>query len=203
MKKTLQKFFGYFLIGVLGVLPIVIILQIVIAVEGLLRDFVLSIFGRYENFFIPIGLFTTAILVLTYFGYLLKQDKAHVWYYLEGLLNRIPLLGTIYRVTKKILNLFRGDEKEKLRDVVYIEYPKEGIWVPAYVTNRVDDHLVLYVPTSPNPTSGFTVIVHESKVRVSEMSIEEASSFVISLGVDIPRPNEASRLELNADKASQ
>ncbi|MBP1150172.1 MULTISPECIES: DUF502 domain-containing protein [Methylocaldum] len=203
MKKTLQKFFGYFLIGVLGVLPIVIILQIVIAVEGLLRDFVLSIFGRYENFFIPIGLFTTAILVLTYFGYLLKQDKAHVWYYLEGLLNRIPLLGTIYRVTKKILNLFRGDEKEKLRDVVYIEYPKEGIWVPAYVTNRVDDYLVLYVPTSPNPTSGFTVIVHESKVRVSEMSIEEASSFVISLGVDIPRPNEASRLELNADKASQ
>ncbi|MDV3243017.1 MAG: DUF502 domain-containing protein, partial [Methylocaldum sp.] len=139
----------------------------------------------------------------TYFGYLLKQDKAHVWYYLEGLLNRIPLLGTIYRVTKKILNLFRGDEKEKLRDVVYIEYPKEGIWVPAYVTNRVDDYLVLYVPTSPNPTSGFTVIVHESKVRVSEMSIEEASSFVISLGVDIPRPNEASRLELNADKASQ
>nr|MDV3242569.1 hypothetical protein [Methylocaldum sp.] len=67
MKKTLQKFFGSFLIGVLGVLPIVIILQIVIAVEGLLRDFVLSIFGRYENFFIPIGLFTTAILVLTYF----------------------------------------------------------------------------------------------------------------------------------------
>jgi uncharacterized membrane protein len=203
MKKTLQKFFGYFLIGVLGVLPIVIILQIVIAVEGLLRDFVLSIFGRYENFFIPIGLFTTAILVLTYFGYLLKQDKAHVWYYLEGLLNRIPLLGTIYRVTKKILNLFRGDEEDKLRDVVYIEYPKEGIWVPAYVTNRVDDYLVLYIPTSPNPTSGFTVIVHESKVRVSEMSIEEASSFVISLGVDIPRPNEASRLELNADKASQ
>jgi uncharacterized membrane protein len=126
---------------------------------------------------------------------LLKQDKAHVWYYLEGLLNRIPVLGTIYRVTKKILNLFRGDETEKLRDVVYIEYPKDDVWVPAYVTNRVDQHLILYVPTSPNPTSGFTVIVHESKIRASEMSIEEASSFVISLGVDLPRPDEASRLE--------
>lgn len=195
MKKKFQKFFDYFLIGVLGFLPIVIILQIVIAVEGLLRDFFLSIFGRYENFFIPIMLFTIAILFLTYFGYLLKQDKAHVWYYLERLLNRIPVLGTIYRVTKKILNLFRGDEKEKLRDVVYIEYPKDGVWVPAYITNRVDQHLVLYVPTSPNPTSGFTVIVHESRVRASEMSIEEASSFVISLGVDLPRPDEASRLE--------
>lgn len=202
MKKTLQKFSGYFLIGVLGLLPIVIIFQIVIAVEGLLRDFVLSIFGRYDNFLIPIGLFTAAILVLTYFGYLLKQDKAHLWYYLEGLLNRIPLLGTIYRVTKKILNLFRGDEEDKLRDVVYIEYPKDGIWVPAYVTNRIDEHLVLYIPTSPNPTSGFTVIVHESKVKVSEMSIEEASSFVISLGVDIPRPDEAPRLHWETDKAS-
>lgn len=201
MKKTLQKFFGYFLIGALGLLPIVIILQIVIAVEGLLRDFVSSIFGRYENFLIPIGLFTAAVLVLTYFGYLLKQDKAHLWYYLEGLLNRIPLLGTIYRVTKKILNLFRGDEEDKLRDVVYIEYPKEDIWVPAYVTNRIDDQLVLYIPTSPNPTSGFTVIVHESKVKVSEMSIEEASSFVISLGVDIPRPDEAPRLLSGTDSA--
>ncbi|BBA33447.1 uncharacterized protein sS8_1487 [Methylocaldum marinum] len=201
MKKTLQKFFGYFLIGALGLLPIVIILQIVIAVEGLLRDFVSSIFGRYENFLIPIGLFTAAVLVLTYFGYLLKQDKAHLWYYLEGLLNRIPLIGTIYRVTKKILNLFRGDEEDKLRDVVYIEYPKEDIWVPAYVTNRIDDQLVLYIPTSPNPTSGFTVIVHESKVKVSEMSIEEASSFVISLGVDIPRPDEAPRLLSGTDSA--
>ncbi|HYE37451.1 DUF502 domain-containing protein [Methylocaldum sp.] len=202
MKKTLQKFFGYFLIGALGLLPIVIILQIVISVEGLLRDFVLSIFGRYENFFIPIGLFMAAILVLTYFGYLLKQDKAHVWYYLEDFLNRIPLLGTIYRVTKKILNLFRGDEEEKLRDVVYIEYPKDGIWVPAYVTNRIDDQLVLYIPTSPNPTSGFTVIVHESKTRTSDMSIEQASSFVISLGVDIPRPDEASRLKPEVDKVA-
>ncbi|CAI8806744.1 DUF502 domain-containing protein [Methylocaldum szegediense] len=202
MKKKFQKFFDYFLIGVLGFLPIVIILQIVIAVEGLLRDFFLSIFGRYENFFIPIMLFTIAILFLTYFGYLLKQDKAHVWYYLERLLNRIPVLGTIYRVTKKILNLFRGDEKEKLRDVVYIEYPKDGVWVPAYITNRVDQHLVLYVPTSPNPTSGFTVIVHESRVRASEMSIEEASSFVISLGVDFPRPNEATQLERVTEKVS-
>src|SRR5690606_6008987 len=108
----------------------------------------------------------------------------------------------IYRVTKKILNLFRGDEKEKLRDVVYIEYPKDGVWVPAYITNRVDQHLVLYVPTSPNPTSGFTVIVHESRVRASEMSIEEASSFVISLGVDFPRPNEATQLERVTEKVS-
>ena len=134
--------------------------------------------------------------MLAYVGYLLKQDKAYLIYFLEKFINRIPLLGTIYRVSKKILALFRGDDETRLREVVYIEYPKDGLWVPAYVTNRVGEKLVLYVPTSPNPTSGFTIIVHESKVVHSLMSIEEASSFIISLGVDLPKPEETARLSL-------
>ena len=198
MKTILQKLFGYFLIGVLGVLPILIIIQIVLYVEGFLREFVLSLYGRYENVFIPIILFAVAISVLTYIGYLLKQDKAYLLYFLDNFINRIPLLGTIYRVSKKVLSLFRGDNESRLREVVYIEYPKDGLWVPAYVTNRIGDQLVVYVPTSPNPTSGFTMIVHESKVIHSDMSIEEASSFVISLGVDLPKPDEAGRLRLSA-----
>lgn len=198
MKIQLQRFFEYFLIGALGLLPIVIIVQIVIYIEVLLRDFVLSIYGRYENVLIPVALFALAIAMLIYIGYLLKQDKAYLLYFLEKFINRIPLLGTIYRVSKKILSLFRGDEENRLREVVYIEYPKDGLWVPAYVTNRVGEQLVVYVPTSPNPTSGFTIIVHESKVIHSEMSIEQASSFVISLGVDLPKPEETSRLKLLA-----
>jgi uncharacterized membrane protein len=199
MKTKLQKFFGYFLIGTLGLLPIVIILQIVIYVEGLLRDFVLNIYGRYENLLIPVILFAVAIAFLAYIGYLLKQDKAYLLYFVEKFINRVPLLGTIYRVSKKILSLFRGDEDSRLREVVYIEYPKDGLWVPAYITNRAGEQLVLYVPTSPNPTSGFTVITHESKVVHSGMSIEEASSFVISLGVDMPKPDEAGQLGLHRD----
>jgi uncharacterized membrane protein len=194
MKRTLQRYFEYFLIGVLGLLPIVLIIQIVIYLEGLLRDFVLSIYGRYENLLVPVVLFAITISVLAYVGYLLKQDKAYLLYFLEKFINRIPLLGTIYRVSKKVLALFRGDEDTRLREVVYIEYPKEGLWVPAYVTNRVGEQVVVYVPTSPNPTSGFTLIVHQSKVIHSDMSIEEASSFVISLGVDLPKPEETGRL---------
>jgi uncharacterized membrane protein len=195
MKNQLQRYFEYFLIGVLGLLPVVIIVQIVIYIEGLLRDFVLSIYGRYENVLFPVILFAVAISVLIYVGYLLKQDKAYLLYFLEKFINRIPLLGTIYRVSKKILSLFRGDDEGRLREVVYIEYPKDGLWVPAYVTNRVGEQLVVYVPTSPNPTSGFTIIVHESKVIRSDMSIEQASSFVISLGVDLPKPDETTRLK--------
>lgn len=195
MKKILQRFFEYFLIGVLALLPIILVIQIVISVEVLLRDFVLSIYGRYESVLIPVLLFAAAILMLTYVGYLVKVDKAYLLYFLEKAINRVPLLGTIYRVAKKILSLFRGDEESRLREVVYIEYPKDGLWVPAYVTNRIGNQVILYVPTSPNPTSGFTLIVDESKVIHSDMSIEEASSFVISLGVDLSRPEEAAKLK--------
>jgi uncharacterized membrane protein len=196
MRSTFQRFFDYFLIGVLGLLPIVIVFQVVMYVERLLRDFVVSLYGRYEEaLFVPMLLFATTILFLVYFGYLLKQDKAHLLYYLEKLLDRVPVLGTLYRVTKKILSLFRGDEETRLREVVYVEYPHPGLWVPAFITNRVGEHYVIYVPTSPNPTSGFTIILHESKVVRSAMTIEEASSFVISLGVDMPKPQETSALK--------
>lgn len=195
MKKHYQRFFDYFLIGVLGVLPIVIVVQVVIYVENLLRDFVMRIYGRYEHQpVVPALLFLAAVLFLVYFGYLLKQDKAHLLYYLERFLDRIPVLGTLYRVTKKILSLFKGDEATRLQDVVYIEYPKDGVWVPGFVTNRIGEQFVVYVPTSPNPTSGFTVILHESKVVRSDMTIEEASSFVISLGVDLSKPDETASL---------
>jgi uncharacterized membrane protein len=195
MKQNYQRLFDYFLIGVLGVLPIVIVVQVVIYVENLLRDFVMRIYGRYEHQpVVPALLFLAAVLFLVYFGYLLKQDKAHLLYYLERFLDRIPVLGTLYRVTKKILSLFKGDESTRLQDVVYIEYPKDGVWVPGFVTNRIGEQFVVYVPTSPNPTSGFTVILHESKVVRSDMTIEEASSFVISLGVDLSKPEETSGL---------
>lgn len=194
MKQSWQKLVDYFLLGVLGILPIVIIAQIVVYIERLLRDFVLRIYGRYESVTVTIVLFAAAIVFLTYFGYLLRQEKAHLLYYLEALIERVPLLGAIYRVTKKVFALFRQDGKAKLRQVVYVEYPKEGVWVPAYVTNQVGENYVLYVPTSPNPTSGFTIIVHQSKVIPSTMDIEQASSFVISVGVDLPKPEEAAKL---------
>lgn len=60
--------------------------------------------------------------------------------------------------------------------------------MPAYVTNKDGDFYVLFVPTSPNPTSGFTVIVHEEKVKKTEMTIEEVTRFIVSVGVDFSMP---------------
>lgn len=194
MKTKLQRLFEYFLIGVLGLLPIVIIVQIVLYIEGFLSETVLGIYGRYENLLIPVLLFGGAVGVVIYIGYLLKQDKAHVLYFLERIIYRIPLLGTVYRVSQKLLKLFHDDNDNKITDVVFIEYPRPDLWVPAYVTNRIENLLVVYVPTSPNPTSGFTIMVDESKVIQTRMSIEEVSSFIISLGADLAQSEDVMQL---------
>jgi uncharacterized membrane protein len=190
MKNTLKTIVDYVLIGVIGFLPVALVFQIIVYVERVLKDFVLLVHGRYENPFMTIALFATAITLLAYFGRLLKQDKAHLLYYVEALIQRIPFIGSIYRVTRKLLRLFLTTEESQVREIVYVEYPKDGMWVPAYVTNRIDDCYILYVPTSPNPTSGFTVMVHKSKIKLSNMNIEEVSSFVISVGVDFAKPED-------------
>jgi uncharacterized membrane protein len=190
MKETLKTILNYVLIGVIGFLPVALVFQIIVYVERVLKDFVLLVHGRYENPLVTIALFATAITLLAYFGRLLKQDKAHLLYYVEALIQRIPFIGSIYRVTRKLLRLFLTTEESQVREIVYVEYPKDGMWVPAYVTNRIDDCYILYVPTSPNPTSGFTVMVHKSKIKLSNMNIEEVSSFVISVGVDFAKPED-------------
>lgn len=61
------------------------------------------------------------------------------------------MIRSIYRVSKKLIDLFGNQEKSVAKEIVFIEYPKEGLWVPGYVTNKVGEMLVLYIPTSPNP----------------------------------------------------
>ncbi|MGZ8193623.1 MAG: DUF502 domain-containing protein [Methylobacter sp.] len=194
MKDKLKVLIDYVLIGVAGFLPIALVFQIVIYVEHLLKNFVLLVHGRYENPLVTIALFMAAIGLLAYFGRLLKHDKAYLLYYLERLIQRIPVISSIYRVTRKLIQLFFTTNDPQVREIVYVEYPKDGMWVPAYVTNRINDSYILYIPTSPNPTSGFTVLVHNSKVIKSNMNIEEVSSFVISVGVDYAKPDEVSTL---------
>jgi len=194
MKDTLKRIANYVLIGVIGCLPILLVFQIIVYVERVLREFVLLVHGRYENPLMTLALFAAAIALLAYFGKQLKHDKAHLYNYLDALIQRIPIIGSIYRVARKLLSLFLTNEESQVREIVYVEYPKDGLWVPAYVTNRVGDCYILYIPTSPNPTSGFTVMVHKSKVKQSTMNIEEVSSFVISVGVDFAKPEDVNTL---------
>ncbi|BCX81532.1 hypothetical protein MIT9_P1110 [Methylomarinovum caldicuralii] len=199
MFQVIKQLFKYFLLGVLAVIPVLITIQIVLFTKELLTDLIVSLYGYSASYSFTTSLLVLSIALLTYIGYsITRYRRSIIISAIDAVIEKIPLLNTVYRVSKKVIAMFTTAEEAAKREVVYVEYPKEEVWVPAYVTNKIDDTYILFVPTSPNPTSGFTVIVHESKVVHSDLSIEEAASFIISIGADYPRPEEVKRLKLHS-----
>ncbi len=190
--KNLSK---YFLIGVLAIIPSVVVIQVVLLTKHIVEGIFFSVYGYVDNLLFAFIVFAIVIIALSYIGYsIVKSQRSIIISGVDLLMDKIPFLNTVYRVSKKVINMFSGSDADGRKEVVYIEYPKEGLWVPAYVTNREADWYVLFVPTSPNPTSGFTILVHESKVVKSELNIEEVTSFIVSVGADFPRADEVTKL---------
>lgn len=195
MNEFTKKLLNNFLIGVFAVIPIVVVLQIIIFVKELVSDLFKVVYGFSDNYLYAALVFAISFILLAYIGNtIVKKGRSWVIGVFDYIIARIPFLNTIYRVLKKVFNMFSSHEQTMSKEVVYVEYPKEGVWVPAYVTNRHDDKYILFVPTSPNPTSGFTVIVDKSKLIKSDMNIEEATSFIVSVGVDYNKASEANKL---------
>jgi uncharacterized membrane protein len=195
MNEYTKKLMNNFLIGVFAVIPIVIVLQIIVFVKGLVSELFQVVYGFSDNYLYTALVFAVSFIILVSIGNtIVKKGRSWVISIFDFIIDRIPFLNTIYRVLKKVINMFSSHEQTMAKEVVYVEYPKEGIWVPAYVTNKHENKYVLFIPTSPNPTSGFTVIVDKSKLIKSEMDIEEATSFIVSVGVDYNKASEANKL---------
>lgn len=113
--------------------------------------------------------------------------------FLDGRMTRLPLIGIIYSAVKQFVDAVRnlGGER-KFKSVAYIEYPTTGSRLIGFVTSNFRDHqtgrdvTALFVPTSPNPMTGFTVIVDNEKVIDSQMTLEEASKMILSAGLVAP-----------------
>lgn len=110
----------------------------------------------------------------------------------EGLLARIPIVRSIYSSVKQVSDTLLSPDGHSFRQAVLVEFPQRGQWTIAFVVGTSAakiapslprDSLVLYVPTAPNPTSGYTLIVPAGEVRTLDMSVDDALKFVISLGV--------------------
>jgi uncharacterized membrane protein len=113
----------------------------------------------------------------------------------DALLSRIPIVKSIYNSVKQVSDTLFSSNGQAFREAVLVEYPRAGCWTIAFVTGRPagdvgerlpGDCLSLYVPTTPNPTSGFLLMVPASDVRPLEMSVDEALKYIISMGVVAP-----------------
>lgn len=195
MNTMTKRILNNFLIGILAVIPIVVVIQIVLFVKTLLMTIFGLVHGYSNSYFYTLLVFVLSFFILVFLGHeIVSKGRPLVITLIETVIEKIPFLNTIYRVIKKVIAMFISDDQEIAKEVVYVEYPKDGIWVPAYVTNRFENKIVLFIPTSPNPTSGFTVIVDKSKIVHSEMDIEDATSFIVSVGVDYDKAKEMKQL---------
>ncbi|HAT8370776.1 TPA: DUF502 domain-containing protein [Legionella pneumophila] len=110
----------------------------------------------------------------------------------ESILDRIPLVRSIYNATKQVINTILSTNSQAFRKVLLVEYPRKGLWSLAFQTGitaqEINQHtgtemLSIFVPTTPNPTSGFLMVVPKSDVIELSMTMDEALKFIISLGV--------------------
>lgn len=113
----------------------------------------------------------------------------------EQFLQAIPLAGSVYKTLKQILETLLGDSKTKFRRVVIIEYPRKGVWTMGFVTGKVSPQLQthlkqemisVFIPTTPNPTSGWYAMVPQEEAIDIDISIEDAFKVLISGGIVSP-----------------
>jgi uncharacterized membrane protein len=187
MKQLLR----YIFVGALALIPLLVVVQMILWVNSIsvqLFDFVSS---YTNNPLYTTGLFIFVIVMLALVGSSIeKAGKSFIISVIDRLLAKVPAIGRIYSILKKITELFSPNNKEVKKEVVLVEYPKNDLWVPAYVLSKYEDLLVLFVPTSPNPTSGYTVIVDKSKIKATTLTVAEASQFIVSMGSDFVKKEE-------------
>ena len=132
---------------------------------------------------------TTGVIMAHFFG----QQLLVAW---EAILNRIPLVRSIYSSVKQLSETLLSSGGQSFRKVLLIEYPRKGLWTLAFQTGTEvgeaqvktgEEVINVYVPTTPNPTSGFFLMVPRRDVVELEMSVDEGLKMIISMGVVVPK----------------
>lgn len=197
----LKKIRTYFLAGLLVLIPLVltvfIIWKLFIAIDGLLSGFINNMLERIGIPVTSIGLgFISVVLLIFLTGMIAKNYFGRKVIRIgEDIVTKIPLMNRIYLAIKQISNAFFSEKREVLKKAVLIEYPRKGIYSIGFFTQdtkgEVQDRLQqdvvsIFLPTTPNPTSGFLLFVPKSEVAELNMTIEEALKLVISGGAIVP-----------------
>lgn len=207
MLKTLLK--RYFLTGLLVITPIwgtiLILKALFVTVDGILGD---AVARWVPEYYVP-GLGILTLIVLTFSVGLfaanfIGRQIVRTW---EDWLNRLPLVRGIYSTLKSMMDILSFSDRSSYRRVVLIQFPKNGHYCFAFVTGMTksetaslgqDPLIHVYVPTSPNPTSGYFLLVPEREVTSVDISVEEAMKLIVSGGLYTPTTSMASVLQADA-----
>lgn len=192
----------YFIAGVLITAPISITLflawQIVEFIDYNVEAFIPEAYNpeTYLPFPVP-GLGLVIVFVgLTLVGALTAGFVGRLWLAVsEKILSRMPVVRSLYTALKQIFETVFSDTDRSFKDAVLVQYPKKDMWVIGFLTGaargevqrKIKDNVVnVFIPTTPNPTSGFLVFVPDTDIRPLDMNVEQALKLIISAGIVVP-----------------
>ena len=201
-KSFFSKIRSYFLTGVVVTAPLGLTFYVAILFIGFIDSKVRGIIPskyHYDTllpFDIPgIGLIIVFIL-LTFIGFLTAGFVGRFIIRLgEKVIDRLPIIRSIYGALKQIFESVLNSSSKSFREVVLIEYPRKGIWAIGFITGntkgevqskRSTEMVNVFLPTTPNPTSGFLLFLPKKDVDILNMTIEEGIKMVISGGIVTP-----------------
>ena len=195
----------YLITGLLIWIPLVITLWVLELVVGMLDQSMLLLPPAYRTeallgFHIPgLGALLTLLIVFLTGVFGANIIGARLVNYWHEVLHRIPVVNTIYSSVKQVSDTLFSSGGQAFRKALLVEWPRPGMWTIAFLTGtpgsdvtrhmQGDDHVSVYVPTTPNPTGGYFVMLRRKDVVELDMSVDAALKYIVSMGVVAPAPN--------------
>jgi uncharacterized membrane protein len=199
----------YFITGLLVLVPLFITAWVLTGIIGMMDQ---SLFLLPENWRpkaqlgleIPgVGalltlfiIFVTGLIATNFFG----KQLILLW---EAMLARVPVVKSIFASVKQVSDTLFSDSGNAFRQAVLVQFPREGAWTIAFITGQpggdvanhlTGDFLSVYVPTTPNPTGGYFLMMPRADVVELDMTVDEALKYIISMGVVSPSPKLKAKL---------
>ena len=216
-RGLLARLRTYFLTGIVVSAPVGITIWLIWLFVAFVDDTVVPLIPDAYNPSDVIGVSVPGIgvivvlLVVTIIGFLVTNFFGRFMIKLgENMVSRVPVVRTIYGVLKQIFDAVLAQSEGAFREVILIEYPRKGIWVLGFVTSNTlgeirrvmaDEMVNVFLPTTPNPTSGFLLFVPRKDCITLNMTVEEGVKLVISGGiVSPPDPEESQSSDDEGDK---
>ena len=196
-RNFLISFRNYFITGIVVLIPIGITVYLTLFIINISSQILPKEINpnHYLPYNVPGLEIIISIILITFIGWLsLSFLGRRVLSLFNSLLKRIPILRTIYSAISQMTESFRSNNNSS-KNVVLIEYPRKGTWAVGFATKdnageikkKLNRNLVnVFVPTTPNPTSGFLLMYPKEDLIYLDMSFEEASRFIVSAGTSNP-----------------
>lgn len=182
--------------GLVTIAPIAITIYIIVFLYNFFEKPTSKFLNKFFDIHIPGLGFIITLILLIFLGFLVTNILGRKLLQLgELILKRIPIANTIYTTAKQITQALAGSTTRAFQKAILFEYPRKDLWTLAFVTGESTDkegceYYHLFIPTTPNPTSGFMLIVEKIQTKNTHISVEEAMKIIISGGMLAPPKNE-------------